>query len=88
MKTLLDGTKLSPVFPPEVKPYHVGVYIASVNKKGVIFYRRWDGEDWYYGDTDKEAAARSERKWPKAAPLWWRGLEEDPNKKAENGLQA
>ena len=84
----LLGVKLTkPVKSTEQNPPVAGVWLSSV-REGAMFFRRWDGENWHYGDTDKEAAARIHRPWPKGAPLWWQGLAEDPNKGAENVVQS
>lgn len=76
---MMRDKDLTPWFPAEVEPARPGIYIASVCKQE--FYRRWDGESWYYGGwTVKEAAARR-KKWPLQTPLRWRGLNSDPSVK-------
>ena len=76
---MMRNEELTPWFPPEIKPVRPGIYIASVARRE--FYRRWDGERWYYGDYTVEAAKKRRKKWPLQVPLLWRGLNYDPSAK-------
>ena len=38
--------KLTPWFPGDVKPVHVGVYERRLKFTTVVFYSRWDGKKW------------------------------------------
>lgn len=73
--------KLTPWFhSEEVNPVRPGVYIATVNRNQV-FYRRWDGEQWYCGDYEITASVTSRARLPwnaSVSPLHWRGLAEQP----------
>ena len=66
--------KLTPWFPPEIKPAYPGVYEVSWTRGR--FYRRWDGKRWCVGSRYPERAANNvgtptdERSW--------RGLAEPP----------
>lgn len=72
--------KLTPWFPPEVKPVRVGVYIATVRKPSV-FYRYWDGESWLCGSFDQQLANASRPDWY-GPPIHWRGLAKQPKEQA------
>lgn len=37
---------LTPWFPSEIKPVHVGAYLSYEYSDGSDFYRYWDGEHW------------------------------------------
>lgn len=66
----MSGPKLTPWFPPHIKPVRVGWYIATVNKDNTIS-RWWDGSNWNYGaTTDTAHCIMQERNW--------RGLAERP----------
>jgi hypothetical protein len=67
--------KLTPWFPPEIKPAYPGVY--QVKGTGVVWYRRWDGECWYYGSTTVYNAACGTTPYPFEINTW-RGLAEPP----------
>jgi hypothetical protein len=75
--------KLTPWFPPNMKPVRPGLYIASIGRRN-RFYRRWTGKRWLYGSYSQEdAATMPARPWPeKDYPLHWRGLASDPKAKA------
>lgn len=70
--------KLTPWFPPEVRPAHPGVYISTVNRART-FYRLWDGSNWHYGhESDPAKAATINDIWLPPEFLHWRGLAEKP----------
>jgi hypothetical protein len=71
----MDEKDLTPWFPPEVKPARPGVYLSTL-VKSEVYYRRWDGESWYTGNTTPQMAACE---WiPVKYPLHWRGLAHPP----------
>lgn len=38
--------KLTPWFPADIKPVHVGAYLSCEYADGSDFYRYWDGKRW------------------------------------------
>ncbi len=38
--------RLTPWFPGDVKPVHVGVYERRMKFTTDVYYSRWDGEKW------------------------------------------
>ena len=38
--------KLTPWFPGDVKPVHVGVYERRLKFRAGVYYSQWDGEKW------------------------------------------
>jgi hypothetical protein len=67
--------KLTPWFPPEIKPAYPGVY--EIQNEFITWYRRWDGKRWFDGDYLKEAAAVQKTPYL-GKPSPWRGLAEPP----------
>lgn len=68
--------KLTPWYPPEVKPVRVGVYQRNLGE-GSPTYSRWNGREWKFSrPTADEADEQTFRS------LWqymdWRGLAEPP----------
>lgn len=75
----MSTKKLTPWFPPEVKPVREGVYIATVVREET-FYRYWDGRLWLTGDNTVKGAYREAGE---GIPTWhqsihWRGLAKAP----------
>jgi len=69
--------KLTPWFPAKVKPVRAGVYEIQEDELPV-WYRRWDGKNWYVGDPTPEGAAQERTilaSWFRAP---WRGLAKEP----------
>jgi hypothetical protein len=71
---------LTPWFPPEVKPVHVGAYRTRWIGDREL-YSWWNGRYWGLSMTTPRAAARiSERQYPGGTPLAqdkrWCGLTE------------
>ena len=66
--------KLTPWFPPEVKPVRVGVYDFGA------WYRFWNGSDWKQGTSSVEGAylLRHGPVSKIANHQQWRGLAEKP----------
>jgi hypothetical protein len=67
--------KLTPWFPPEIKPAYPGVY--QVKQPRFVWYRRWDGEYWFSGGHTPEDAASSKCAITMNAHSW-RGLAKPP----------
>lgn len=71
--------KLTPWFPSEVKPVHVGVYaIHRLDESGRFdYFKKWNGDRWLYGSKDANQAALNE--WESVNQIEsWRGLAEKP----------
>lgn len=64
--------KLTPWFPPEVKPVHVGPYESIFGG----WYRYWDGTRWHFGGDTPAKAVKNVSASP--APAAWRGLARKP----------
>jgi len=73
--------ELTPWFPRWTYPARKGYYISSVSEDSV-WYRYWDGKNWYYGLDTLEGAVREYTRyreaWPADTPLTWRGLAKKP----------
>ena len=66
--------KLTPWFPGDVKPVHIGVYERRLKFRPGVYYSQWDGEKWYYlRDTVDKAAIQSVYSAHQNLP--WRGVE-------------
>ncbi len=75
--------KMTPWFPPDVKPVHIGEYNASAISTSEVM-RWWDGKRWSlpYLPTFRDEAKRmlrsqhASRRFQKV--ILWRGLAEKP----------
>lgn len=74
--------KLTPWFPPEVKPVRPGVYqTQDKDLPGDTYYNLWDGVSWFYGFGElAERDTWRDESWPDSADSLkhWRGLAEQP----------
>jgi hypothetical protein len=68
--------KLTPWFPANVKPVRAGVY--EIQDSLAAWYRRWDGMNWYVGDSEPERAAQETIVLASYLRAPWRGLAEEP----------
>ena len=67
--------KLTPWFPPDVKPVRAGVYEARMKAP---WYRYWDGQHWCAGArTPKLAQELPHLPIEETPPEPWRGLAEE-----------
>ena len=68
--------KLTPWFPPEVKPVHVGVYETGdadwYKETGLSFLREWNGKAWIVPVSGKRGFECRQQK------RVWRGLARKP----------
>lgn len=70
--------KLTPWFPPEVKPVRVGPYNASKTRDPKAF-RYWDGRAWGFVAFSVEGAVSARLfKTSEQHRVHWRGLAEQP----------
>ncbi len=72
--------KLTPWFPPGVKPVRVGEYNASQSKM-VQGLRIWDGENWsemYFSCESNAEIAKCKNRICYSERIYWRGLAQDP----------
>lgn len=80
----MNTPKMTPWFPPYIKPVHVGEYNASIFGDPVI-RRYWNGEYWSagYNNSDPAAFKRGARKRrvPDSEFIEWRGLAKKPEEK-------
>lgn len=67
--------KLTPWFPGDVKPVHVGVY--ETDRIGRFQY--WNGKSWGYYMPSAEAAERVKASFSARQQPEWRGLSEKPS---------
>jgi hypothetical protein len=68
----LDAAGLTPWFPDDVKPVHVGVYQRMPPIGIGPLYSRWDGSGWWQGSLDlSEAMSQRHDRSVMGAP--WRG---------------
>ena len=74
--------KLTPWFPPDVKPVHVGVYETLEATCFPNWYDIWDGKNWWIGGKTPKSAMKNHQDEPRlliqSAPVKWRGLAEKP----------
>jgi len=78
--------KVTPWFPPEIKPVHVGIYhrqLAHTSRNGdLVVFAYWDGTHWLIPSADPGVASDPWR--PRVIDqsylfaLPWRGLAEKP----------
>lgn len=73
--------KLTPEFPPEVKPVHVGVYQRLFDTG--TRYALWDGEEWCFAAGTPEVALSYATYQTTYRSLPWRGLAEQPKGSAK-----
>jgi hypothetical protein len=67
--------KLTPWFPPDVKPVRAGVYEVRMKAP---WYRYWDGVHWHAGHCTSElACALPHLPIENTPPEPWRGLAEE-----------
>lgn len=80
---------LTPWFPPNVKPVHIGVYLTKIYTdddpiKGEVCgegFSYWSGHAWSdTGQSIEEAAARAKKFVPGFQNKPWRGLAKKPKK--------
>jgi hypothetical protein len=76
------SAKLTPWFPPEVKPVHVGQYQRDYDDLDdddpcTLMPDLWDGEHWVILDRDGNFAVRA------ATDMRWRGLASNPAEAAQ-----
>jgi hypothetical protein len=73
----MNEQKLTPWFPADVKPVHVGVYQTTPIDS--TKYQKWNGEYWCAYTSDAKDAARLENSnKSKYQKVKWRGLAEQP----------
>jgi len=70
--------KLTPWFPAEVKPVHVGAYLSLEYSDGANFYRYWDGKRWGAASRNIRNALRFTNTSFACQENTWRGLAEKP----------
>jgi hypothetical protein len=78
--------KLTPRFPPSIKPVTPGVYITQRPNSNYAFWRAFDGKDWRYGaaivredaSPSYEVALYKEKIKDYMANFEWQGLAEKP----------
>ena len=70
--------KLTPWFPADIKPVHVGAYLSCEYAKGSDFYRYWDSKHWgVAARTISNALPFSSRSFACQDNVW-RGLARKP----------
>jgi hypothetical protein len=74
--------KLTPWFPPEVKPARKGVYIGSIFRDDGL-YRYWDGVAWSFPEESPQEAYRYRKDGKRghseiSEDVEWRGLARRP----------
>lgn len=70
--------KLTPWFPAEVKPIHVGAYLSREYSDGADFFRYWDGARWgAAARTIPEAILQASESYA-CQGNQWRGLARKP----------
>lgn len=79
--------KLTPWFPADVRPAHVGFYqvdwSSEVGRKATQatqWFALWDGSRWSWMDVDQEGATRYYERghYHLAGTLAWRGVAQKP----------
>lgn len=70
-------SKLTPWFPPHIKPVRMGVYEVK-EPVAAPWYRWWNGKRWLLGGSQIAAAGRNNKPTPWGATAW-RGLAEAPD---------
>lgn len=83
----MSKPKLTPWFPPEVKPVHVGEYNASISMDPGM-RRWWDGQEWSlaypasYSEKEKKIWRNTVARYSTSHKrIYWRGLKEKPKGK-------
>lgn len=66
---------------PRQKPFWPGVYLGHFGAGGDPWFRRWDGRNWYCGQSTIDGAAKEIIKFD--ASFKWRGLAERPTGSGE-----
>lgn len=68
--------KLTEVFPPDIKPVYVGVYLASVLPIDDNTYRYWSGEKFMAacGSVEQALSAKDDETINKQCDIHWRGI--------------
>lgn len=73
--------KLTPWFPPEIKPVHIGVYQRK-GLNGEVYFNRWNGRFWLQGWNVKCGNSFIEANKSQSQSFLpdrkWRGLAEQP----------
>ena len=74
---------VTPWFPPHIKPVHAGWYPRTNeprNEKGLKWMNWWDGEKWYYNESQKagDPATKPGHICTYNVCWYWRGLAEKP----------
>lgn len=73
--------KMTPWFPPEIRPVHVGEYEVRSVWNYAVLLRWFDGEFWscvYSPDEPKEMRIRERQYVSAYQEITWRGLAKEP----------
>ena len=66
---------LTPWFPHDVKPVHMGVYEVDLVALNRRFYAHWDGRQWgWWATNPATAAGKLHRQWKSTTLGQWRGI--------------
>jgi hypothetical protein len=71
-------SKMTPWFPPHIKPVNIGVYEVKFTPKGLYgsyFYAMWNGKRWSRVATYEEMA-RFHSNFDALQGKYWRGFKE------------
>jgi hypothetical protein len=71
-------SKLTPFFPMNIKPVHIGVYLVQpYNHNGYKYYSKWNGKYWNFIDVSIQGADSEKTKsisCHNGQVIGWRGL--------------
>lgn len=73
--------KLSPMFPPHIKPAHVGPYKTGADGVRCFSYQNWNGRWWGQCSKTPEEASRNQHYHSVFQKNYWRGLAHPPKAK-------
>lgn len=66
--------ELTEIFPPEIKPVHVGVYPTFFDDDDAQIYNHWNGEYWGMADYTVDGAEAGASFPSITQDVSWRGL--------------
>ena len=84
MASPLDSSKVTPWFPVQINPVHIGVYEIGTPASGYVRFSYWNGKRWRSREASVEQAYIYRTRIALGPVLRWRGLV-SPIDLAKNG---
>lgn len=79
----MSKPKLTPWYPPEIKPTRKGIYERKGSRNMLGKYRHWNGVFWGGWNATIKGALRNQESPSADQSSHWRGLATDPAEKAK-----